>query len=537
MKGGDEDTAPSEEVAAAEAAAGPLETIVTAATETLPAALRGAYQLVRDVASYHLQQRTLEPSFVRRSNLVAQLNAAASYREYHQIALELDQLDGNEAWKMRFESTLYDYHLVHSRYQELREARQEDNVAKTAFLLRSTLLRNLGGIANNALYKNTWMGTKTLIEQYLDEVVFQLNYINRAEVPGMTRQEMTEMFVETRQAFGRSALLLSGGGGLGIHHFGVIKALFENNLLPRIISGSSIGSVIGALVCFTPDSELLDTIDTLASRESYLITREGEAPSWRDRIGRLLRYGFLADSSVLKDTVRGILGDITFLEAYKKTGRILNVTVNSTAECEIPRLLNYLTSPNVVVWSAVLASCALTLLFQPAEIWVKTEDGNMIPWNPPGQQWIDGSTQTDLPIQRLAELFNVNHYIVSQVNPHVGPLLRLQQYAPGIHRMVQDEAAYRVNQLRSFMPSMITRLVGVLAQPYHGDITIVPTIPPDDYFSIASNPTPERFARAIKLSQVTTYHKIAQIKNHLAIELALDGIVQQRRGCERWELS
>ncbi len=30
----------------------------------------------------------------------------------------------------------------------------------------------------------------------------------------------------------------------------------------------------------------------------------------------------------------------------------------------------------------------------------------------------DGSIESDLPMQQLSELFNVNHFIVSQVNPH-----------------------------------------------------------------------------------------------------------------------
>jgi predicted acylesterase/phospholipase RssA len=30
----------------------------------------------------------------------------------------------------------------------------------------------------------------------------------------------------------------------------------------------------------------------------------------------------------------------------------------------------------------------------------------------------DGSFENDLPMQQLSELFNVNHFIVSQVNPH-----------------------------------------------------------------------------------------------------------------------
>jgi TAG lipase / steryl ester hydrolase / phospholipase A2 / LPA acyltransferase len=32
--------------------------------------------------------------------------------------------------------------------------------------------------------------------------------------------------------------------------------------------------------------------------------------------------------------------------------------------------------------------------------------------------YTDGSIESDLPMQQLGELFNVNHFVVSQVNPH-----------------------------------------------------------------------------------------------------------------------
>ena len=41
---------------------------------------------------------------------------------------------------------------------------------------------------------------------------------------------------------------------------------------------------------------------------------------------------------------------------------------------------------------------------------------------PQGLAWQDGSLTHDLPMQRLSELFNVNFFIVSQVNPHAGLL-------------------------------------------------------------------------------------------------------------------
>lgn len=72
----------------------------------------------------------------------------------------------------------------------------------------------------------------------------------------MPAADKIQMFASIRQSFGRSALLLSGGGGLGIHHLGVLRVLLQHRLLPRIISGSSVGSLVAGVVCVTPDHEL-----------------------------------------------------------------------------------------------------------------------------------------------------------------------------------------------------------------------------------------------------------------------------------------
>lgn len=58
-----------------------------------------------------------------------------------------------------------------------------------------------------------------------------------------------EFFIEMRHAVGRTALVLSGGGLMGMYHVGVVKVLYEQKLLPRIISGSSAGSIIAAFLC------------------------------------------------------------------------------------------------------------------------------------------------------------------------------------------------------------------------------------------------------------------------------------------------
>jgi len=93
-----------------------------------------------------------------------------------------------------------------------------------------------------------------------------------------------------------------------------------------------------------------------------------------------------------------------------------------------PRLLNYLTSPNVVVWSAVLCSCALPEFYGPQQLFVKntktgglenyhSEETNIV------QEYIDGSFTGDLPLEEISALFNVNSFITTQVNPHGVPFV------------------------------------------------------------------------------------------------------------------
>lgn len=65
------------------------------------------------------------------------------------------------------------------------------------------------------------------------------------------RQKLT-FFSETRHSYGHTALLLSGGASFGKFHFGLIKALLEQDLLPRIVCGSSIGSMMAGIMCTRP---------------------------------------------------------------------------------------------------------------------------------------------------------------------------------------------------------------------------------------------------------------------------------------------
>ena len=48
---------------------------------------------------------------------------------------------------------------------------------------------------------------------------------------------------------------------MAVYHIGVVKALYDQDLLPRIICGSSAGSIVAALICTRTYEELEDLFD------------------------------------------------------------------------------------------------------------------------------------------------------------------------------------------------------------------------------------------------------------------------------------
>jgi predicted acylesterase/phospholipase RssA len=148
---------------------------------------------------------------------------------------------------------------------------------------------------------------------------------------------------------------LSGGATFGYYHLGVVKALFDRRLLPSVITGTSAGGLIAALICSRTDEELAQVLNPkLSSR----ITIAYEA-TWR-WILRYYRTGARFDS--VDWFIKGswfTRGSLTFLEAYERTGRILNISVIPHDPHSPPKLLNYLTAPHCVITTAIIASAAV----------------------------------------------------------------------------------------------------------------------------------------------------------------------------------
>ncbi len=251
----------------------------------------------------------------------------------------------------------YDAALVAARLRQLDDARVSCDTGRMLFLVRTALTRGLGDMGNIKLYKHTHIGTKDLIERYitsaLDTLSALLDISARGGADSMESKRLLEQVLSARQAFGRSALLLSGGATLGMRHIGVLKALWEARLLPRIISGASAGSIVCAVLCTRTDEEMPELLGNFCYGDFAVFEEQGNEDGILRKVARFLKFGALFDISHLIRVMKDILGDMTFQEAYNRTRRILNICVSSASLYELPRLLNYVTAPNVLIWSAV----------------------------------------------------------------------------------------------------------------------------------------------------------------------------------------
>jgi len=192
-------------------------------------------------------------------------------------------------------------------------------------------------------------------------------------------------------------------------------------------------------------------------------------------------------------------------------------------------------------------SCSVPLVFKPFTLMAKDpKTGAAVPWNDLHKQYIDGSVDGDLPMTRLSEMFNVNHFIVSQVNPHVVPFLpkeigpsNLAEHrslsVPGwvsmMTHLAKDEILHRMTVLSEMgvFPNSMTKFASIMNQKYSGDINIYPELISSNFPRILENPTKEFMQEACLSGERATWPRLSRIHNACAIELALDRAIQQMR--------
>jgi len=138
-------------------------------------------------------------------------------------------------------------------------------------------------------------------------------------------------------------LALSGGSVRGAAHLGVLEVLERNGIRPDLVSGTSAGSVVGAVYCAGMP---LDQIETLAQKMQ-----------WRN-VGHLTRprLGFF-DSRRMEDYLIQLIGDLSFDQ--------LEIPLSTVAVDILSGELVIMNKGRVV--TGVRASCALPGIFTPVE--------------------------------------------------------------------------------------------------------------------------------------------------------------------------
>ncbi|RAL63737.1 hypothetical protein DID88_003384 [Monilinia fructigena] len=441
------------------------------------------------------------------------LRDAHTYEEWEEAAFQLDVLLGNDLWRQNPTSKYYDYRLIHERLQSIIIAREEGDILQLVNLLRSGLVRNLGNISTPRLFNRAFAGTKLLIEDYITQVaqavadVTQLPTTPGADginesVVGFSSQAKLDLLHDTRQAFGRSTLVLQGGAIFGLCHLGVVKALFNRGLLPRIVTGTATGALIAALVGIHTEDELPKFLN-------------GES------IDLSAFYGKGKRASGNKWVV-GYFDEET---------------------------------PNVLIWSAALASNASTPSLYGSSVTLKCKDpltGVITPWSAAAdatfRPWTHASyTDRDSPLSRIAELFNVNHFIVSQARPYLVPFLQSDMHGPsrlythggrtsltgGLLRLITMEIHHRLQQLDSLqlLPLSIRRFLVDEHIPA-ASVTLVPVLSASDFVRLLETPTQDSLEYWILRGEKSVWPAVGALKVRCAVETELDRgyqIVRRRK--------
>lgn len=482
-----------------------------------------------------------------------------SYREWYDTSLKLDELLGNNAWKSDPKSDIYDYDLIYKNLNEMRRARLNHDYKLLLYYIRTKWIRNIGNMGDANLYRHAYVGTKKLIEEYVRECQLSLEYLVTNDEVNLNDRYLLGMLIQTRKNIGRTALVLSGGSTFGIFHIGVLTTLFEANLLPRIISGSSAGSIVASILCCHNNEETFELLSTITTKKFNIFdvvdcdTSQIQASFKKVLyyLGHWIKYGTIFDIEGLQDTMIGFLGDLTFREAYNRTGKILNITVSPASVHEQTRLLNYLTAPNCLIWSAVCASCSVPGIFPSCSVYEKNPKTNEIhEWNnDESMKYVDGSVDNDLPITRLLEMFNVDHIIAVQVNPHVVPILRVS--VSNIGGQVENDLIYKMKHLLNNVYDFVSceaihylqllneldvyknlsnKMISILSQNYSGDITIIPEYKMSDFVNLFENPDTEFMLDFICRGAKVSWPKVSIIHNHCSVEFALDKAITILRG-------
>ncbi|KAI0200496.1 lipase [Astrocystis sublimbata] len=448
----------------------------------------------------------------KRERLRRSVRATSKYNDWVRAAKNLDAYLGNEQWKEENEYAYYDSKTVRRVYEQIRKHRKaaEQEAEESASgggskqavetlkaLTEACVKNNFVGVENPRLYSQTYYGTKNLVQHFIDEVERSTRFLmNSRQLP---LDEKRALFKRMHANYGRTALCLSGGASFAYYHFGVVKALLEADLVPEVITGTSGGALVAALVATRTNEELKQLLVPALAHNIKACSEPITTwfPRWWSTGARFDSVDWARQASWWSR------GSMTFREAYERTGRILNVSC-VPADPHSPTILcNYLTSPDCVIWSAVLASAAVPGILNPVVLMMKKGD-TLVPYSF-GHKWKDGSLRTDIPIKALNLHFNVNFTIVSQfIKLDLNKWLKVLKHLELLPRPLGQDWSQ------------------LWLQQFSGTITIWPQSQLSDIWKVLADPDQHRLARMLHEGQQSAFPKLKFIENRLKIERLIE---------------
>ncbi|KAJ2820845.1 hypothetical protein GGI24_004368, partial [Coemansia furcata] len=534
----------------------------TFAVMRVPLAIAVLAAIVVELAMYFLTRllvRLYEACVMwrgRRGRLLSGLGAASSYEEYMEYARAIDAETGVED-----EGSHFDTHILERLTRALRRARtraeaqqgsdssdssgremsgqqQRRSVQKLCDVLRQGAVRaNAGGWEAPAAWRR--MGGSALIDAYVAEVERSFWCVRQSH--GLSAAEQLAVFGDVGQQQGRMALCLSGGAALGWKHLGVARSLLDEARLPRIISGTSAGALVAALLATHTDDELRRIVRPELAK--YMTACQGPFAKGLRRWAKWGHYfdavGWAARAQVFTR------GNLTFAEAFARTGKILNISCTPLGRRHsAPRLLNYVTAPDVLVWSAVLASAALPGALPPMVLLMKTRDGRVRPYTEAGSLWRDGSFCSDIPYGPDLRRLNVQFTVVSQVNPHISMFFYERGGGGGSGGSVGRlpgtwRGGFVLSAIEHMLKLDIRKWLRLLCdldlvplwfnqdwsyvwlQKFDGNITILPSTRAMEWMGLLSDPSEKYLETCMRQGVVATWPKIAMIRTRQRVEDAI----------------
>ncbi len=477
--------------------------------------------------------------FSATKRLQADMDAATNYDEWKAAAIAYDKGTNLERWKSDDKSAHFDHASIRRRLVRLRKLRKKKDYARVLYALNEGVHGNIDGIGRAELYGKAKFGTKKLIVDYINEVTGALELLATPDANDIPDEERLDFFRRAQHCYGCSALMMSGAGSLLFFHIGVVKVLWQQGLLPDILSGSSGGAIVGSLASAHTDKDLERIFDP-----EFLVHEIKQDESLFRHVAKLKPS--IATADEVRTVLERLIPDMTFQEAYERTGRQLNVSIAAAERHQSSRLLNAITTPNVFVRDAIMASAAVPGFFPPVALTAKNDRGERQAYMP-SRKWVDGSLSHDLPAKRLSRIYGVNHFIVSQVNPHIFPFVTDDAGKQGLMSTIsfatKRTAREWINATASMMEkplslsptaSRITNVaLGIINQDYIGDVNILPDRRFFNPLKLLAHRSSEEIMELISMGERATWPKIEMIRIQTRISRTLGRILKDLDRRER----